>query len=403
MFKCNECEYISRKYFGLCPSCGEGIGEEIEDAFVPKKTRSGSKSAKEIKTYRIEKADDNIQEDEVIKKTGFEDFDKVISTGGGFVKEQIIALGAQPGVGKSTLCAQLCDENSLYISSEESINQVKSRFKRVNPGSNASIVSETDLDTIVHIIETTDKDFIIIDSLNSINNGVEGYVRQAANLTLITSVMKSHGKTGIIINQVTKSGGITGMNTVLHTVDTVLYLEKSPVSDLIVLWSTKNRFGAIGSVAVFEHRQNGLHETSRTDKEDLTDRTGVTFTKARFGHKNMDIMIEALVAPSSMNYGLRRSYGLNQARVQQIIGVLSSNSNIDFSNRDVYVSVQNGLNVTDTSIDLAVANSILSSLFQKESVFDSLSGTLSLNGTVRNSDSGIKHIKELIQMYRGGY
>lgn len=398
MFKCDKCGYTDKMFFGLCRSCGDGIGVEVQNA-VPIKGAIGKNV--EIKQYKIEKADGNVDLDEIVKITKFNDFNKVLSSKGGFVKDQVIAIGAQPGVGKSTICAQICTEDSLYISTEESLNQVKSRFNRVNPDSGASVVAETDLETIIHIIGTTNCKFIIIDSLNSINNGAEGYVRQAGNLSRITSVLKASGKVGIIINQVTKSGGITGMNTILHTVDTVMYLDKSEVSDFVILGSSKNRFGAIGSVAIFEHNENGLKEISGTGIEDIGDSTGVTITKAKFGYKTMDVVVEALVAPSSANFGLRRTYGLNVARVQQIIGVLSSNSKIDFSNKDIYVSISNGLNVDDTSIDLAIANSILSSYYQQKSLYKELTGSISLNGSVRKSKM-IPHIKDLIRSYKKG-
>lgn len=403
MFKCSECGYTSKTYFGLCPSCKEGMGEEIEGTVSvtrPKGGRASRATDIEIREYKIEKADGEVAPDKIIKTTRFKDFDRVVSHQGGFVQDQVIALGAQPGVGKSTLCAQICDGDSIYISTEESANQVKSRFRRVNPDSGCSIVSETDLETIIHIIQTVPESFIVLDSLNGINNGAEGYVRQANNLSRLTSVIKQHNKCAVIINQVTKGGEITGMNTVLHTVDTVMYFDKSEMSDLIVLASSKNRFGALGSVAVFEHSNDGLIETSSNAQDEITDWTGVTVAKAKFGYKNIDIIIEALVAPSSMNYGLRRAYGLNQARVQQIIGVLSSNSKIDFSSSDVYVSISNGLRVEDSSIDLAVANSVLSSHYKVPSLFkERLTGTISLNGSVKNSEH-IKHVKDLIQRYK---
>lgn len=397
MFQCDNCDYKSKKFFGLCPSCGEGMGVEIQEK--PLTSKKKSKESKEINNYKIGKSKDKISQAKVVKETQFKDLNKVLSTSGGFVEHQVAALGAQPGVGKSTLCAQLCSDNSLYISTEESFNQVVSRFQRVNPEVNASIVSETDLDTIIHILMDTTEDFVIIDSLNSINNGSEGYTRQAANLSKITSILKENGKCGIIINQVTKSGGITGMNTVLHTVDTVLYLEKSEISDLVVASSEKNRFGAVGSVSIFEHEESGLEETKDLQIKDMEDTTGVTFSNARFGFKKMDIVIEALVAPSSMNYGLRRTYGISQPRMQQIIGVLASNSMIDFASKDIYVSISNGLKVDDTNIDLAIANSILSSYYKVPSKFEQLNGTMSLNGSVRKSDK-MKHVRDLLAAYK---
>lgn len=405
MYTCsnNQCGHTSKSFFGLCPICKDGMGEESSSGNSNVVKSSGSKTlvakGSEIEDYEIGVADSNFEESEVVRKTEFEDFNTVLSKEGGFVKDQVIAMGAQPGTGKSTFCAQISKSDTLYITTEESLNQVKSRFHRVNPNSGASIVSKTDLNTILHIIENTDKDFVIVDSLNAINNGADGYVRQASNLVKITGALKNGGKAGIIISQVTKSGEITGMNTILHAVDTVIYMDKSEFQDMIIVGSTKNRFGEVGSVAIFEHEGNGLKQSKDVTIDSIDDMTGVTITTCKFGHKNIDVAIEALVAPSSMNYGLRRANGVNQARVQQIIGVLSNNSKIDFSSKDVYVSVSSGLNVTDVAVDLAIANSILSSYYKIPSKYPKLKGIVSLNGSVRKSEE-ITHIKDLIKEFK---
>lgn len=399
MFKCDSCSYTSKKYFGLCPQCRDGEGVEVDSSAVTvTNSRSIIPKDSQIRSYNIETADDKFDAQEVVKKTGYQNFDKVISTEGGFVRDQVIAFGAQPGIGKSTFCAQISDENTLYITTEESLNQVKGRFHRVNPNSGAKVVSETDFLTILHIIENTDASFIIIDSLNAINNGSDGYAKQASNMVKITATLKEKGKIGVVICQVTRSGDITGMNTLLHAVDTVLYMDKSEFQDMIVVGSSKNRFAEVGSVAIFEHDNNGIKESEDVTSDSIKDFTGVTVTTSKFGYKKITVAIEALVAPSSMNYGLRRANGLNASRVQQIIGVLSSHK-IDLSAKDVYLSVSNGLNVNDVNTDLAIANSILSSYYGKPSPFKSLSGIVSLNGTVRKSNE-ITHIKDLIREFK---
>lgn len=308
---------------------------------------------------------------------------------------QVIAIGAEAGTGKSTLCSMLTND-SLYISTEETYNQVNKRFLRVNPDSMSDILSEKELANIMDAITNTKKNIVIIDSLNSINNGTDSYVKQAQNAHLLTGLAKKLNKVLIIICQVTRSGEITGMSSLLHIVDTIIYFEKSPVSDNLILTSTKNRFGEVGEVAMFRHTHNGLIETSEN-----YDNCGIgeTATNIRFGTKNIPIKIEALVSRGSINYGYRQSYGINKQRVQQILAIIQTNSSIDFSDKDVYVSVSNGLTVKDTKSDFAIANSILSSIFQKTIELKDRTGEISLNGTIKYN-SEFKHIKELISRYR---
>lgn len=394
MYKCSNCEYNSKSYFGLCPRCKTGIGEEHDEP-----VNSGRKVIPiQIKRFQFSKINHDFERDKIVKNTIFKTFDRVLSQGSGFVEDQVIALGAQAGVGKSTLISQIADEEALYISTEESLSQLNARFVRVNPGYKGDLLSETDLETILHAIEISDKKMILIDSLNNINNGLEGYVRQAQNMSRIVDLIKQNKKYGIIVSHVAKGGEITGMNTILHAVDTVMYLERSLVSSNLILSSNKNRFGEIGSIAMFEHTQKGLSEIFEVD-ENPDPEIGTTYARAKFGYKSFKIGIEALVAPSSLNYGLRRVNGLNQNRVQQILGILAVNSNnkLNFTNKDVYVSVSNGLTSMDTNLDLAIANSLLSSYYNVEPKRVEIAGEIGLNGKIRNGD--LKHIKELLREY----
>ena len=324
----------------------------------------------------------------------------MLSTEGGFVKDQVIAIGASPGAGKSTFCSQIAGKGSKYISTEESYSQVCSRFLRVNPDSEAIIVSCSSINSIIKEIYEDDASFIIIDSLNNINNGSDGYLRQAQNMALITKALKDCGKIGVIICQVTKKGEITGFNSLLHVVDSVFYFERSATnSNNIILYSNKNRFAAIGSVSFFSHTEKGLIEMVDTEEEKDPE-IGVSYSKAQFGFKSIQIRIEALVAPSSMNFGIRRSTGVKQTRVEQILGVLSFiDRTINFANKDVYIAVTNGLIVDDPSLDFAIANAILSSYFKIESKYNkNISGAITLNGLILDNDM---NVRDLINLYKG--
>lgn len=396
MYKCDaDCGYTSKNWFGLCPRCKNGFGSEVEEI----KSSSNSKNVKkERPNYEVNKVSKNNTKDKIAKVTKYSSLNKVISSQGGIIEGQVIILGSMPGTGKSTLCCEISDNDTIYISSEESYNQVNSRFLRVNPETSASIISTTDIDVILDIIETRPETFVIIDSLNSINNGMDSYVRQFQNMYKITEAIKRNNKSCIVISQVTKGGEVAGYQALSHTADSIFYLERSQISSNIIFSSTKNRFGEIGSVAIFEHYENGLEEISE-DIHDDNPQPGTSFTKAKFGYRKMTVCIEALVAPSSLNYGLRKSNGINVNRLHQILGIISYNSRIDFSNKDIYLSVSNGLTVNDFAVDVAIANSILSSYYNKPSKFKTIEGQLSLNGSIKGC-SDLNHIKDLIDLYK---
>ena len=397
MYRCSsDCGYVSKSYFGLCPRCKDGVGEEYEES----STSKAGKPYQVKEQYEITAVDKNAVKDEVVMNTKYKSFDMVLSEAGGFVKQQVVLLAASPGVGKSTLCVSVSNDRTIYIGTEESKNQINGRFLRVNPESKAKIAAVTSFDSVMEVIDKTEEDFVVIDSLNNINNGMDSYVKAAKNLIEITQLLKQKDKFGIVVSQVTKSGEVTGMNTLLHTVDTVLYLERAADSDNVILSSGKNRFGEVGSIAIFRHAKDEFVEVG-SDVDRDPEAVGVTYAKVKFGYRNVTVGVEALVAPTSLTVGLRRVNGTSASRVQQIIGVLAYNAeDVNLTNKDVYVYVSNGLTVNDTKIDLAVANSILSSYFKTPSVFgvEEVQGEISLNGYVK--DGPVSHVKELIQMYR---
>lgn len=404
IYRCNECGYENNKYFGLCPKCRNGEGVEVED-----KTASTSSNS----SYRTEigKAKTKVKEKikcvnkdapQVVscRNTQFENFNAILSSSKGFIEGQVILMGANPGIGKSTLCTAIAKNDTLYISSEENWNQVNNRVLRVNPNCNMDILSTTSFDEVCDAIRITDKKLIIIDSLNSIEFGV-GYSTTARFASEITDLIKETGKIAIIISQVAKNGEIAGMQSLIHVVDTVLHLERSEVSSNIIATSSKNRYGEIGAVAVFKHETNGFKEID-IDHMNVKNEIGATYTETRFGHKNMIIAIEALVAPAQASFGLRSANGYNRNRLIQLLGIISYFGKLDLNCRDIYVAISNGLSTDDISIELAMANSILSSFYGK-SVVSQAYGEIRLNGKISNGNidgQKINHINDLIKMYK---
>ena len=356
-------------------------------------------------TPNILEINPNAEDAKVFKATKFNALNSVLSSAKGLVEAQVVLLGASPGSGKSTLCTQIADKDTLYISSEENFAQVNARALRVNPNGGFQILCSTSIDEILSAIQQTEKKLIIIDSLNSIEFGV-GYQTVAKFANQITQLVKFLQKTCIIISQVSRTGEITGMNSIPHIVDTVMYLERSETSNNLIATTSKNRYGEIGMIAIFQHQANGLEEIE-LDFLNKELEVGTTYTQTRFGHKQMTISIESLVANSTGSFGLKKANGYNQNRLLQIIGILNYYARIDFSSRDVYVQIGNGLFTDDISIELAIANSILSSYFNI-AIINEAKGELKLNGRVtnglisyKNEEKEISSIKELISLYRG--
>ena len=417
MYKCNNCGYESTKYFGLCPKCKEGMGEEIPDSYSSSNPSSGKNQENNyrelIGTVDTDVLDDisplreeDCGEIEAVRTTQFPSFNAILSSAHGFVSSQMCIIGAAPGTGKSTLMTEIASSDTLYISTEESRKQVGIRVQRVNPGCQMDLLCTTSFDKICDAIRKTDKKLIIIDSLNDIEPGSSLQV-QSKFASRITNLIKEYDRVCLMICQVARNGEITGMNTLIHVVDTVLHLEKSEISKNVIATSSKNRFGEVGAVAVFKHGEHGLEETS-IDYMEITNEVGSTYTETLFGHKNLTICIESLVAQSQSVYGLRNANGYNRNRLIQLIGVLSYFGKLELNNKDIYIAISNGLTTDDVGIELAIANSILSSYFN-QSIISKAYGNIKLNGRVSDGyivkskysePIEINHIRELINLYK---
>ena len=418
IYKCNNCGYESNKYFGICPKCKDGIGEEIESCKLTNGYSSFGRNFENnyrevigtIDTDVINEiaplSDEDKEEIKAIRVTQFPGFNAILSSAHGFVNQQMVIVGANAGTGKSTLCTQIASNDTLYISTEESRKQVGIRVQRVNPNCQMDLLCTTSFDKVCDAIRKTDKKLIIIDSLNDIEPG-SSLQMQSKFAQRITNLIKENDKICLMICQVARNGEITGMNTLIHVVDTVLHLEKSEISKNVIATSSKNRFGEVGAVAVFQHGEHGLKEVG-VDYMEIKNEIGSTYTETLFGHKNLTICIESLVTQSQAMYGLRNANGYNRNRLIQLLGVLSYFGKMDLNSKDVYVAISNGLSTDDVGIELAIANSILSSYYNK-SIISKAYGNIKLNGRVSDGyiiegeyskPKEIKHIDELINLYR---
>ena len=406
-WRCNNdiCSYEQPRYFGLCPKCRDGTGVEVSEDEPNSQTNNafhqvgfeynGPPIVNEIRSINPDEA-----EEEAVVATRYPGLNAIISSAKGFVEAQVCLMGASPGVGKSTLCMSIADEGTLYISTEENFKQVNQRALRIKANRRVRIMNSTSIQAILEAIRTFDGRLVIVDSLNGIEFGV-GYAIVAKFANQITKVVKETNKVAVITSQVTRAGEITGMNSIIHIVDTVMHLERSEVSSNIIATSSKNRYGEIGSVAVFQHRADGFVEVD-VDHMNPESEVGATYTETRFGHKVMTIAIEALVADSQSSFGMRKSNGYNQNRLIQLVGILSYYSRLNLNAKDIYIAVSNGLYTDDISVELAMANSILSSYYGKSEVVKA-KGEIRLNGKINNGTLDgreVTHISQLVNLYK---
>ena len=346
-------------------------------------------------------------------KTCFKEFDKVL--GGGVVPGSLILVGGDPGIGKSTLSLQVAhslarhEKTVLYISGEESLEQVAMRAKRLKAGdSHLLFSSATEVTEIAKWVRESSPRLVVVDSIQIIFHGdipsSPGSVTQVRECTsYLMNLAKSLGIAIIIIGHVTKSGEIAGPRVLEHLVDTVLYFEGEKQQNLRLLRSMKNRFGPSDEIAVFQMGEEGLIEISNPSKLFIEDRakgtTGSVITPMIEGTRPILIEAQALVTDTFYPNPSRRSAGLDPNRLALLLAVCEKRARFKLHQSDVFVSVTGGLKITEPAADLGFLLAIVSSFANK--VFDhdtTVIGEVGLGGEVRAVSRIEARIKEAIQM-----
>ena len=410
MYICSECGYESGKWYGKCPGCGEWNTMNEETPAVKStgtKRSSGGYASRPLK--RLSEITEDVERR---ISTGIHEFDRVL--GGGIVEGSLVLLGGDPGIGKSTILLQACQHlgqhhTILYVSGEESANQIKLRANRLGVTTDSLyILAETDVGSIAETIRSEKPDIVIIDSIQTMvydqvtsSAGSVTQVRECTNIFMHTA--KTYGIPIFVVGHVNKDGAIAGPKVLEHIVDTVLYFEGERNYSYRILRGVKNRFGSTNEIGVFEMTQEGLLEVENPSLMMLSGRpknaSGTCVACVMEGSRPILAEVQGLVTATGFGTPRRMSTGFDFNRMAIIIAVLEKRAGMFFGSLDVYLNVVGGFSINETAGDLAVALCLYSSLFDKPINESTIAfGEIGLGGEVRAVSNIVQRIKEAERM-----
>jgi DNA repair protein radA len=401
---CNECGYESAKWMGKCPACNswntffeEKISTKVESGKREKKIQEAPKPLNSF-----------VGQDAQRTSTGYAELDRVL--GGGLVKGSLVLVGGEPGIGKSTLILQLCDKvkgegKVLYVSGEESAEQIKLRADRLNiKNDDILFLGETDIDVIDQNIEELNPKLVIIDSMQTMYSedisSAPGSVSQVREITSrIMKICKSRKITTIIIGHVTKDGNIAGPRVLEHMVDTVLYIEGERYFSYRMIRGVKNRFGSTNEVGMFEMQEKGMVEITNPSSILISERednpSGSVVVATVEGTRPLLVELQALVTQSVFGLPRRTANGIDYNRLTLLVAVMEKKAGFMLGNQDVYLNVVGGLKVNEPALDLGIILATASS-FKNVSIPKGVIalGEVGLTGEVRTINMMEKRLKE---------
>ncbi len=346
-------------------------------------------------------------------ETGIGEFDRVL--GGGIVKGSVMLYAGAPGIGKSTLLLKVCDclaqkgKKTLYISGEESLQQIKLRSERLSIQSETLLLlSETDLDAIVDVILSEKPSLAVIDSIQTLFSveltSLPGNVSQVRSCGYrLTQTAKEANIPIFVIGHMTKEGSIAGPRVLEHMVDGLMLLEGDDQHVYRILRSVKNRFGSTNEIGIFEMSQSGMMEVTHPSEYLLAQRlpntSGSLVTVSMEGSRPLLVEIQALVAPASYGIPQRTAMGIDHRRLSILLAVLERRTGLKLGTRDVFVNAAGGLKLTEPGVDLAVALSLVSS-YRDETIEADMAafGEIGLSGEIRNVPHAENRILEAERM-----
>lgn len=408
---CSECGYDSPKWVGRCPSCG-AWNTMVEEVVAPQSKKAvtfelnGSYASKPVRLSDIR------QDREERITTGSGELDRVL--GGGIVKGSLVLISGEPGIGKSTLllqtCQNLCKERSvLYVTGEESLTQIKMRADRLSVDrSSLYILPETNMDSIMAQIENTHPDFVFVDSIQTMYSedigSVPGSVGQVRECTVrLMQFAKNSGVPVVLVGHINKDGNIAGPKILEHMVDTVLTFEGERHNSYRMLRASKNRFGSTNEIGVFEMTGDGLIDIPNPSAALLSgrpeDACGSCVVATIEGSRPLLSEIQGLVTKSAYGSARRTSAGIDYNRTVLLLAILEKRAGLMLGAFDAYVNVVGGLALDEPAVDLGVMLAIVSSYRDRPVRHDlAVFGEVGLSGELRAVSGASQRINELSRL-----
>ena len=370
-FFCQNCGVESPKWVGKCPSCNEW-NTFIEEVIVKTNNKQIIGTTGQVRNKPQKISEIQISEVERYDTLNGE-LNRVL--GGGLVPGSMVLIGGEPGIGKSTLALQIAlnlkNHTTLYISGEESAQQIKLRGNRLNSDNDRClIVSETSMENIFSHIKNTNPDILVIDSIQTLGtqsiDSAPGSVSQVRECTAqLLRYAKESSVAVLLIGHITKEGSLAGPKILEHIVDTVLQFEGDQNHMYRILRATKNRFGSTSEMGIYEMRGDGLREVSNPSELLLSSNdeslSGVAISASMEGMRPFLIEVQALVSTAAYGTPQRSSTGFDLRRLNMLLAVLEKRAGFRIGTKDVFLNIAGGIKVSDPAIDLAVIIAVLSS------------------------------------------
>jgi DNA repair protein RadA/Sms len=407
MYVCQSCGYQTLKWLGRCPECGQWncMVEEVSRPEREGKRSSAMSQPQGIDTISLSP--------EMRMKTGIAEFDRTL--GGGVVPGSLVLIGGDPGIGKSTLILQVLHRlsqkglHAIYLSGEESPQQIKLRAERLSVHSDSLyVITGTCMEEFLEKLDTMKSDLVAVDSIQTLYTdaiastpGSVGQVREVASRLM--TFAKQTGTPVFLIGHVTKEGAIAGPKVLEHLVDTVLYFEGDRGHVYRVLRSVKNRYGSTNEIGVFEMKDTGLEEVGNPSSIFLKERPqevpGSVVIPCLEGTRPVLVEIQALVGPSPLGMPRRTAVGIDHNRISLLVAVLGKRMGMELGDQDIFVNVAGGLKVEEPAADLAIISAMMSSFLDRPVdrnlvVF----GEVGLAGEIRGVSQPELRIKEAKKM-----
>ena len=369
---CSECGHVSPKWEGRCPEC-EAWNSYVEE--VQRPAHRAVSATIPVAPARASLLEDVDADRQPRMAVGISELERVL--GGGLVRGSLVLMSGDPGIGKSTLLLQLCaalpvGETCLYVSGEESLEQLKMRLDRLGLRAPAlQAMASNDLGEVIGELDRNRPSVVVVDSVQTISeaglDSAPGSVVQVREVAArVMSFCKATGVAAFLVGHVNKEGAIAGPRVLEHMVDAVLYLEGETAGQLRLLRSHKNRFGSTDELGIFEMSERGLVECADPARAFYDDASlgaaGTAVFPAIEGSRPLLVEIQSLVSPTPFGLPRRSATGVDLNRLHMLLAVLEKRAGCPVANQDVYVNVVGGVRLQEPSADLALALSVVSNL-----------------------------------------